>query len=99
MYAYGMVIAITETSSRMPFDNPRGARGPKRPRFGQPAPPQIGSGHSPARPPARVGGSAQQKQAQWLARAADAERRGDAVEAELCRQYAEHWYRVEREFP
>ncbi|WP_247871678.1 DUF4167 domain-containing protein [Azospirillum sp. TSH20] len=46
--------------------------------------------------PARVNGSALQKQSQWLARAADAERIGDGVEAELCRQYAEHWFRVSR---
>ncbi|WP_376960453.1 DUF4167 domain-containing protein [Azospirillum sp. A26] len=37
-----------------------------------------------------------QKQTQWLARATDAERTGDSVEAELCRQYAEHWFRVSR---
>ncbi|WP_377811010.1 DUF4167 domain-containing protein [Azospirillum sp. A29] len=46
--------------------------------------------------PARVNGSAVQKQTQWLARATDAERTGDSVEAELCRQYAEHWFRVSR---
>lgn len=46
--------------------------------------------------PARVNGSAVQKQSQWLARAAEAERIGDGVEAELCRQYAEHWFRVSR---
>ncbi|WP_376968080.1 DUF4167 domain-containing protein (plasmid) [Azospirillum sp. A26] len=34
--------------------------------------------------------------AEWDARAADAERTGDGVEAELCRQYAEHWFRVSR---
>nr|WP_247895915.1 DUF4167 domain-containing protein [Azospirillum brasilense] len=41
-----------------------------------------------------MNGSAQQKHAQWLARASDAERSGDSVEAETCRQYAEHWFRV-----
>lgn len=46
--------------------------------------------------PARMSGSAVQKQAHWLSRAADAERAGDPVEAELCRQYAEHWFRVSR---
>jgi hypothetical protein len=44
--------------------------------------------------PSRTGGSPQHRQAHWLARAAEAERAGDAVQAELCRQYAEHWYRV-----
>lgn len=42
----------------------------------------------------RNGSSAEQKRAHWLARAADAERIGDAVDVELCRQYAEHWLRV-----
>nr|WP_222530894.1 DUF4167 domain-containing protein [Azospirillum sp. 412522] len=37
-----------------------------------------------------------QKQSQQLVRAADAERAGDSVEAELCRQYAEHWFRASR---
>ncbi|WP_109049278.1 DUF4167 domain-containing protein [Azospirillum sp. TSA6c] len=64
-----------------------------RPDFIKPRPPTATStGVRPA--PARVNGSALQKQAQWLARAADAERAGDGVEAELCRQYAEHWFRV-----
>ncbi|WP_207461837.1 DUF4167 domain-containing protein [Azospirillum sp. SYSU D00513] len=44
----------------------------------------------------RINGSAQQKQTQWLVRATEAERAGDAVEAEMCRQYAEHWFRVSR---
>ncbi len=48
------------------------------------------------RPPPRVNGSASQRQAQWMARAAEAERQGDRVEAELCWQYAEHWFRVAR---
>ncbi|WP_455179453.1 DUF4167 domain-containing protein [Azospirillum melinis] len=43
-----------------------------------------------------MSGSAVQKQAHWLSRAADAERAGDPVETELCRQYAEHWFRVSR---
>ncbi|GLR77826.1 DUF4167 domain-containing protein (plasmid) [Azospirillum oryzae] len=47
-------------------------------------------------PANRMGGSAVQKQAQWLSRAAEADRAGDAVQAELCRQYAEHWFRVSR---
>ncbi|MBP2227932.1 DUF4167 domain-containing protein [Azospirillum agricola] len=52
----------------------------------------------PSRPqqPPRVGGSPEQKQAQWLSRAEDAARNGDPVEAEFCRQHAEHWYRVSR---
>jgi len=45
--------------------------------------PQSSPAQSGARPTPRVNGTAQQKQAQWLARAADAERRGDMVEAEL----------------
>lgn len=49
-----------------------------------------------AHPANQMGGSAVQKQAQWLSRAAEAERVGDAVQAELCRQYAEHWFRVSR---
>ena len=49
-----------------------------------------------AHPANRMGGSAVQKQAQWLSRAAEADRAGDAVQAELCRQYAEHWFRVSR---
>ncbi|MBP2231962.1 hypothetical protein J2847_005285 [Azospirillum agricola] len=54
--------------------------------------------YQPARPqqPPRVGGSPEQKQAQWLSRAEDAARNGDPVEAEHCRQHAEHWYRVSR---
>jgi len=42
----------------------------------------------------KVNGAAQQKYGQWLARADDAERFGDSVEAETCRQHAEHWFRV-----
>lgn len=57
----------------------------------------AGAGATGVRPaPARMSGSAFQKQAQWLSRALDAERAGDRVEAELCRQYAEHWFRVSR---
>ncbi|MCM8735455.1 DUF4167 domain-containing protein [Azospirillum sp. A1-3] len=74
---------------------------PPTPRSGHPPRPTFsklrssGSGPAGVRPaPVRVNGSAVQKQAQWLARAADAERSGDGVEAELCRQYAEHWFRV-----
>ncbi|MGA1878990.1 DUF4167 domain-containing protein [Azospirillum sp. 11R-A] len=63
------------------------------PAGGRPLPARL-SGIRPS--PARVNGSALQKQSQWLARAADAERTGDGVEAELCRQYAEHWFRVSR---
>jgi len=78
------------------------APGPQNPRF------RAKSGHrrsdtpSPAFQPARpqpqprVNGSPEQKQAQWLSRAEDAARNGDPVEAEYCRQYAEHWYRVSR---
>ncbi|OYD80155.1 DUF4167 domain-containing protein [Azospirillum brasilense] len=54
------------------------------------------AGQSVTRPAFRVNGSAQQKHAQWLTRAVEAERSGDAVEAELCRQHAEHWFRVSR---
>ncbi|MBK1842577.1 DUF4167 domain-containing protein [Azospirillum sp. YIM B02556] len=66
-----------------------------RPNFSKSRPSAAAStGVRPA--PARVNGSALQKQTQWLARAVDAERAGDGVEAELCRQYAEHWFRVSR---
>ncbi|WP_372396419.1 DUF4167 domain-containing protein [Azospirillum sp. HJ39] len=66
-----------------------------RPNFSKPRSPTAAlAGVRPS--PARVNGSALQKQSQWLARAADAERTGDSVEAELCRQYAEHWFRVSR---
>ncbi|WP_109108950.1 DUF4167 domain-containing protein [Azospirillum sp. TSO35-2] len=66
-----------------------------RPNFSKPRPTTAAStGVRPS--PSRVNGSALQKQSQWLARAADAERSGDGVEAELCRQYAEHWFRVSR---
>ena len=47
-------------------------------------------------PANRMGGSAVQTQVQWLSRAAEANRAGDAVQAELCRQYAEDWFRVSR---
>ncbi|WP_377806622.1 DUF4167 domain-containing protein (plasmid) [Azospirillum sp. A29] len=66
-----------------------------RPAFGT-ARSQSSLSQGGVRPASRVNGTAQQKQAQWLARAADAERSGDAVEAELCRQYAEHFFRVSR---
>ncbi|WP_085086860.1 DUF4167 domain-containing protein [Azospirillum oryzae] len=71
------------------------------PRSGQASQPRVSTARSAGaggvRPaPVRVTGSAVQKQAQWLGRAADAERIGDGVEAELCRQYAEHWFRVSR---
>lgn len=62
------------------------------PRFGTTGQPAAG----PSRSPVKVNGSAQQKESQWLAYATDAERSGDMVEAELCRQYAEHWFRVSR---
>ncbi|WP_264661632.1 DUF4167 domain-containing protein [Azospirillum canadense] len=71
---------------------PSGGRAP-RPHYGK-ARPHAGGAQGVVRPAPRVSGSAQQKHAQWLARATDAERSGDAVEAELCRQYAEHWFRV-----
>ncbi|PGH59032.1 hypothetical protein CRT60_03345 [Azospirillum palustre] len=76
---------------------------PPTPRGGHPPRPSFskartsGAGPAGVRPaPARVDGTALQKQTQWLARATDAERSGDSVEAELCRQYAEHWFRVSR---
>lgn len=78
----------------MPFEKPAGTRsqrpGPRTAR------PRTGHQKTAGRAPERVNGTAQQKHAQWLSRAADAERSGDPVEAELCRQYAEHWYRVLR---
>lgn len=78
----------------MSFEKSGGSRS-MRPRFGK-SRPNTGPHPAAARPEARINGSAQQKQTQWLARATDAERSGDAVEAELCRQYAEHWFRVAR---
>ncbi len=77
----------------MPFDNPAGDRARRQPRFGNAAQRQAVQG-APARAHPKVNGSAQQKHVQWLARAGDAERSGDAVEAETCRQHAEHWFRV-----
>ncbi|CAO3431717.1 DUF4167 domain-containing protein [Azospirillum argentinense] len=77
----------------MPFDNPTGDRGRRQPRFGKAAQRQAVQG-DPARAHQKLNGSAQQKHGQWLARAVDAERSGDAVEAETCRQHAEHWFRV-----
>lgn len=76
----------------MAFESPtrRGAKPSFRARS-QPA-----SHQTKAHPANRMGGSAVQKQVQWLSRAAEAERTGDAVQAELCRQYAEHWFRVSR---
>ncbi|MDR3517185.1 MAG: DUF4167 domain-containing protein [Azospirillaceae bacterium] len=84
----------------MAFDN-TGPRGPgsenrsKFPRRG-PRPPKPAGSADGAHHRARGGGSAEQKQNQWLARAVDAERADDPIEAELCRQYAEHWFRVSR---
>ncbi|AWJ87638.1 hypothetical protein TSH58p_23680 (plasmid) [Azospirillum sp. TSH58] len=77
----------------MPFDNPAGDRARRQARFGKSAQRHAAQG-TPAPSQPKVNGSAQQKHAQWLARASDAERSGDAVEAETCRQHAEHWFRV-----
>ncbi|MBK4722700.1 DUF4167 domain-containing protein [Azospirillum sp. YIM DDC1] len=77
----------------MPFDNPAGDRARRQPRFGKATQRKAVQG-APARAHPKVNGSAQQKHIQWLARAGDAERSGDAVEAETCRQHAEHWFRV-----
>lgn len=76
----------------MAFESPtrRGAKPSFRPR------PRPVSHQTEAHPATRMGGSAVQKQAQWLSRADEADRAGDAVQAELCRQYAEHWFRVSR---
>ncbi|WP_183182572.1 DUF4167 domain-containing protein [Azospirillum sp. OGB3] len=68
----------------------------KRPRASSNFRPRSTQGTAGSRPAAHVTGSASQKQAQWLARADEAVRAGDGVEAERCRQYAEHWYRVSR---
>ncbi|WP_307188967.1 DUF4167 domain-containing protein [Azospirillum sp. B506] len=74
---------------------PSRPRVPVRPNFSKPRSATAAStGVRPA--PARVNGSTLQKETQWLARAVDAECAGDGVEAELCRQYAEHWFRVSR---
>ncbi|MGY0793116.1 DUF4167 domain-containing protein [Azospirillum argentinense] len=64
-------------------------------RFGNVCP-QPSQNHIVPRAPARANGNAQQKHGQWLSRADEAERSGDDVQAELCRQYAEHWFRVSR---
>ncbi|WP_448206354.1 DUF4167 domain-containing protein [Azospirillum sp. sgz302134] len=77
----------------MPFDNPANGRARRQPRFGKAAQQQAPQG-TPARARSKVNGSAEQKHAQWLARASDAERSGDSIEAENCRQHAEHWFRV-----
>ena len=77
----------------MPFDNRAGDRARRQPRFGKAAQRHSAQGDR-ARAHPKVNGSAQQKHGQWLARAVDAERSGDAVEAETCRQHAEHWFRV-----
>ena len=66
-----------------------------RPQVGNARPPG-GHQHGGHRSCPRASGSAVQKQEQWLARADAASRAGDAVEAERCRQYAEHWYRMSR---
>ncbi|MCW2239028.1 DUF4167 domain-containing protein [Azospirillum canadense] len=77
----------------MPFDHPASGRARRLPRFGKAAQQQAAQGTA-ARARPKVNGSAEQKHAQWLARASDAERAGDSVEAETCRQYAEHWFRA-----
>lgn len=77
----------------MPFDNPAGDRTRRQPRIGKTARGPAAQG-IPALAHPKVNGSAQQKHVQWLARADDAERSGDSVEAETCRQHAEHWFRV-----
>lgn len=78
----------------MPFDNPKAQRPNRKPEFRKPQQPnqQQARTNTP-----RINGTAQQKHAQWLARASDADRAGDRIEAENCRQHAEHWYRVSRE--
>lgn len=78
----------------MPFDSPKGQRPNRKSEFRKPQQPYQRQAR-PSTP--RINGSAQQKHAQWLARAAGAERVGDRIEAENCRQYAEHWYRMSRE--
>ncbi|MDR3516282.1 MAG: DUF4167 domain-containing protein [Azospirillaceae bacterium] len=82
----------------MAFDN-AGPRGPDRSKFRRSS--QSSSNQAPSAEGAsargRAGGSAAQKHNQWLTRAVDAEHSGDLIEAELCRQYAEHWFRVSHE--
>lgn len=77
----------------MPFDNPAGDRARRQPRFGKAAQRHATQG-DPTRTQPKANGSARQKHLQWLSRAEDAERSGNSVEAESCRQYAEHWFRV-----
>jgi hypothetical protein len=84
-----MVLDHRLESLAMSYEKPTGPR-PPRPQYSRPRPPGAA-----VRPPT-TNGSAVQKHAQWLARATDAERSGDAIEAENCRQHAEHWYRVSR---
>jgi hypothetical protein len=72
----------------MPFDPPAGSR-PTHPRAfrGTGARAQkSASSSSGSQGRSRAGGSAQHKHVHWLAQAAEAERAGDAVQAELCRQ-------------
>ncbi|CAO3426213.1 DUF4167 domain-containing protein [Azospirillum doebereinerae] len=78
----------------MSFEKSTGPRVP-RPQYNKSRP--QNSGPRPAsRSSSGVNGSAQQKHTQWLSRMTDAERAGDTIEAENCRQHAEHWFRVSR---
>jgi hypothetical protein len=81
----------------MPFDDVRripatGARqaAPQH-RFRPAGPPGDRGARSPAR---SVTGTPAQRHARWIERAEAAERGGDRIEAELCRQHAEHFFRV-----
>jgi hypothetical protein len=86
----------TQGILRMPFDPPAGPHPAHKPRLRgtDPRPQRAAPPQARSSGPSRTGGSPQHQQTHWLARAAEADRTGDAVQAELCRQYAEHWYRV-----
>jgi hypothetical protein len=76
----------------MPFDDSNSNRARRPQRFDKAAPQQ----RSPVGLQPKTHGSAPQRYAQWLSRAADAERAGDDIQAEMCRQHAEHWFREMR---
>jgi hypothetical protein len=51
---------------------------------------------SPTRRGAKPSFRARPRPASYQTEAHPANRAGDAVQAEFCRQYAEHWFRVSR---
>jgi len=72
------------------MNKPRFPRTPRQSNSGNFRPSQ-----NDRRPSGRTSGqSAMQKRDAWLAKAAEAQRAGDAVEMELALQHADHWHRV-----